>query len=313
MKQFILKATLLLLCFFCICIGLELYLLTISNEYSYKKNYVEQQGEKIKTLVLGHSHAGDGIMPHYLGDSVFNMATQGRNTYYDAIISKRYVPKLKNLECVIWPLGYNFQYSSYKYPLPRKSKEPDLSASYRCMFAKYMDISYEDEFRYRYWSELINSRLDYGKRLFIRDFEATHHCDSTGFEPITVAEKSPTWREDKLPKEMEYNHPNATKAFAHTLSYMKQIAQVCKEADVRLIVITFPCYRSFVELTTPRGMKEMQACVDSMKRVYPAMEYYNYMSDPRFEEDDFCNSSHLTDVGARKFSSILREEVMQHR
>ena len=60
---------------------------------------------------------------------------------------------------------------------------------------------------------------------------------------------------------------------------------------------------------TERGIKEMQACVDTMRSVYPELEYRNYLADSRFTDDDFLNSSHLSEVGAEKFTKIIRNWV----
>lgn len=311
MKYFLKNCLLFGLCMLTAGFAIELYLLGVSNEYAYKRKYVESCGEKIKILTLGHSHAANGIDPRCLGDSAFNMATSGRNVYYDAVLLKRYAPRLNNLACVIWPLGYNFQYESYRFPLPQpaNSKRSVHFSSYRCMFEKYMDIPYDRQLPYLYWSELINSNFNYGQRIFTKDFETLHQCDSLGQERLTVAQKSLYWQMDVLPEKIDYNHPNAKKAFHQNLSYMRQIAETCRDRQVRLLVVTFPCYSTYTERVTPRGMREMYACVDSMKAVYPELEYYNYMADPRFVDDDFYNASHLTDQGAEKITGILRRII----
>lgn len=138
-----------------VCAGIELYLLTVLNEYSYKKQYVEQHSEDIQLLILGHSHVANGINPKLLDIGAFNMSNQGRTTYYDAVLAERYIPQLKNLQYVIWPLGYNFQYSSYRYPCIHR-KDVDYASSYKCMYEKYMNISYD--ISGIYWSELLHSK-----------------------------------------------------------------------------------------------------------------------------------------------------------
>lgn len=313
MKQFI-KKTIAYSCLIILTLGgMECYLLTKSNEYSYKKNYIEQYGNNISTLILGHSHAGNGIDPQFIGDSTFNMAISGRNHYYDAIIAEKYIPRLSNLKCVIWPLGYNFQYFSYRYPVTsRKAKETDLSSTYKCMYEKYMGIPANDgKPQYYYWSEFIHSNLDFTSRMFKKDFFDIHQCEPSGFERLEVKSKAPTWKTDKLPGIVDYDNDNASKALMEGLDDFKRIAQVCKNAGVRLVVVTLPCHQSFLEQTTARGMKEMNECVDIMKEVYPEMEYYNYISDERFGDDDFYNSSHLTDIGAKKFSLYFRQEALK--
>lgn len=308
MKTFLKKTILFSLLVLLLGLAIELSLLAVPNEYSYKRKYIEEHGDGIKVLVLGHSHAGNGINPEYLGDSVFNMAISGRNHRYDAVLARRYIPGMKNLKCVIWPLGYNFQYFSVIYPCTiRRGKEVNLTPSYQCMYEKYMGISYEPLIPYLHWSEILNSRMGYGTRIFKSDFEDKHQCTPTGYERMKLSDRTSSWKTDKLPSAIDYGSKNAELAFQEGLSDFLEIARTCHEAGVRLVVVTFPCYQSYLEQTTERGMEEMQQCVEAMQEVCPKMEYYNFIDDSRFEEDDFFNSSHLNEIGAKKFTLILKD------
>lgn len=304
MKKFLKQITGIGILGILVVIGIEFLLLTVPNEYSYKRKYIDTNGDGIQTLILGHSHAANGINPELLGDSVFNLAISGRLHYYDAVLVERYIPKLKNLQCVVWPLGYNFQYDSYKYPCIINNNV-DYSSTYLCMYEKYMDITYNYFIPYMYWSEIINSKLNYGLRIFKHDQEQMG-CTQLGFEPAKQKNKTHSWKTEHLPVIVNYESLNAQLAFSEGLSNMKRIAKVCSDNQVRLIVVTMPCYKTYKEKMTERGLKEMQACVDTMHSVYPNLEYYNFISDSRFKDDDFYNSSHLSDVGAEKFSKILR-------
>ena len=312
MKRFIKRGVIFAVLLLSVCVGIELYLLTVLNEYSYKKQFVEQHKKEIKLLILGHSHAANGINAKLLNCGAFNMANQGRIAYYGATLAERYIPQLKDLQYVIWPLGYNFQYTSYRYPCTQRnkknSKDINCVSSYKCMYEKYMNIPYN--IPGMYWSELLHSKLDYARRILSRNFLAREICDTLGFEKIDIADRPSTWQTEKLPSEVDYKSPNASLALAENLSYMKRIAQVCKDAHVKLIVLSTPCYKSYLELTTPIGLREMQNCIDTMKSVYPTLEYYNYMNDCRFIEEDFFNSSHLSNIGANKFTHIIATECL---
>jgi len=43
--------------------------------------------------------------------------------------------------------------------------------------------------------------------------------------------------------------------------------------------------------------------------IFKKNDYYDFMVDNRFVEDDFYNFSHLTEEGARKFSLMLKEKL----
>ena len=303
MKKFLIRTAVFGVCIFSICVGIELLLLIIPNEYSYKRHYVETKGDEIKVLILGNSHNENGIIPSLLGDSTFNMAIQARYPYYDAVLAERYIPTMKNLKYVIWNLGYGWQYSNYKY-YHKYSVIKHLTDP--CMNEKYFDIPYPG---FHCWSELIYSKLNYGERIlnyFVRNEAALQVCDSLGGRLYSHKYKSPNWKnvEDKN----LVDDSDAKKCFEETLGYMCRLAAVCESCHVRLIVITTPCYKGSLQNFSSRGLAEMQMCVDAMKEICPTMQYHNYMMDSRFTDDDFFNATHLSDIGAKKFTPILKED-----
>lgn len=300
---FIKRSLLFGFCVIVMCSLLEVVLLFQNNEYSYKRRYVEEQGDAIKVLILGHSHSCYGLNPAILGDSTFNMAISGRLHHYDAVIAEKYLPTLPNLKVVIWPLGYNFQYISYKYPQYKNQ----YRTFYQCMYEKYMGISYESTIPYLHWSEVLNSHMDLLKRITGSESDK-RECGLDGYSPVKK-KRSADWQQKKLPEAPDYSNPETALAFEEGITDFKQIASACKDANVRLIAVSFPCFQTAREKYTERGLKERIQCLDSMRSVYPGMEYIDFIDDTRFTEDDFFDSTHLNPQGADKLSRILRETL----
>lgn len=75
--------------------------------------------------------------------------------------------------------------------------------------------------------------------------------------------------------------------------------------NVKLIFITIPWYKTALETVTEEGKKEMYAIVDTIKTVNPDITYLDLLCDENFNEDDFCNATHLGAEGAKKLSNIL--------
>ena len=61
MKNFLLKILIYTLPIVLVAVGLEIYVESIPNSYTYKRTYMEQHAAEIKTLILGSSYAYDGI------------------------------------------------------------------------------------------------------------------------------------------------------------------------------------------------------------------------------------------------------------
>jgi len=84
----------------------EYNLSQIPTSYSVKKNYLEENISKIQILVLGSSHALNGINPEYFSKNTFNIANSSQSIYYDMKIFEKYVLKFKKLKKVIIPISY---------------------------------------------------------------------------------------------------------------------------------------------------------------------------------------------------------------
>jgi hypothetical protein len=54
---------------------------------------------------------------------------------------------------------------------------------------------------------------------------------------------------------------------------------------------------------------DKKQCLDSMKAVFPDMEYYEFMNDSRFVPDDFLDATHLNPQGADKLTRILNDTI----
>lgn len=223
-----------------------------------------------------------------LNDSGFNTAIPGRNMFYDAEIVKEFVPKMPKLTTVIVPLGYNFQYID------------KIHEEQKCMMAKYWGYIPPGE------SPLIKLESLHGSKgkishLFFPTITSNQYLDSLGHQRLPQQANFVSDPPKKKPK----NGDNT-----NFVKEIKEIAHVCKSYGVRLIAITMPCYHTYTEQTTMEGMAELHAMADTMRTVYPEMEYYDFMRDPRFEKSDFYNASHLNEVGALKFTSILKNEIL---
>ncbi len=308
MKTFLFKVAAFALFVILFCIGFELFLLLLPNSYSVKRDYLEEHKDEVNTLVLGHSHFHNGLDPRVLPGNAYDAAEGGRVAYYDARMAERYIPRMKNLKLVLWPLGYNFQYLSYLYDNNVEGAEAvlgDTHESFRCMYAKYFGWAYGEPM-WKTWSELLNSRLDLRGRLNLRNGAALLAKNESlkGWAPMETA--APEVVETKfLPKVVDYDTENARLAFEENLGYVNTISQLCRERGVQFVVVTTPVYKSYQAKLTERGMQELARFVDELQAKNPDLIYLSYLHDTDYEVTDFCNASHLSECGVVKFSRRL--------
>lgn len=70
--------------------------------------FLEAYPSRVKTLILGHSQTAAGVDPALLGDSAYNLSTQGRIIHFDALLLQRYIDRMENLQTVVYPMHYSF-------------------------------------------------------------------------------------------------------------------------------------------------------------------------------------------------------------
>ena len=74
MKKFIHNITIIGIVLLLINLAIEFLLFLRPNEYSYKREFVEEHINDISCLLLGNSHIVNALKPNILGNGVFNMA-----------------------------------------------------------------------------------------------------------------------------------------------------------------------------------------------------------------------------------------------
>lgn len=308
MKRFIHNITILGIILLLINIAIEFLLFLRPNEYSYKRAYVEEHINDIRCLLLGNSHIVHALKPSILGNGVFNMATIGRNIVYDIELAKRYVPQMNQLEILIMPFDYNDFYFDRAKDNPNEIKiPPGLRGSYKkCMYYKYMGIRVDG---FWYWSEILNSKLDYMKRFLKKDVDA-RGCDSLGYVKQSLSKRHDNWMNRSLPKIIDTTIDANPEKQKLLFSRYGTLAELAMNQGAKLILLATPMYKTYNISTNPIVKEEMKSFVANLKHNYQNVEFYDYSTDKRFVDDDFYDSSHLTDIGANKFSKIVKEDII---
>lgn len=307
MKKFIRNITIIGIILLLINIAIESLLFLRPNEYSYKRAYVEEHINDIGCLLLGNSHIEQALKPSILGNGVFNMAIAGRNIVFDIELAKRYVPQMKQLELLIMPLDYKEFYLGREKNNPNEMKKPlGREGTYKCMYYKYMGIRVDG---FWYWSEILNSKLDYMKRFLKKDVDA-RECDSLGYVKRSLSKRNANWKDRSLPKIIDTTIDANREKQKLLFSRYCTLAELAMNQGAKLILIFTPLYKTYNNSTNPVVIKEMESFVANLKQRYPNVEYYDYSTDERFIDEDFYDASHLTDIGANKFSKIVKEEVL---
>lgn len=306
MKRFILSlagfASILLLMMAIIEVGL----LYRPNLYAYKRQYLDRHADDIKVLLLGSSHIEEGIKPELIGDGTFNLAISARLNKYDAALAEMYVPRLKNLKVLVMPLDYtNFSFGRVK-KIKNAPKGIDLSSTCSCMHTKYMGTRVDPVW---YWSEILNSKLNFMSRFWNRDEKVLQECDSLGYIALDIKDRQPGWEHYSKPSGIDPTMPIDSAQYNAKFAEYETIAKVTAEAGIRFLIITAPVNEHYKQAMDSTITGDMLRFVGKLKQKYPHVEFYDFTYADGFEADDFHDASHLNDPGAVKFSRLLANVI----
>lgn len=283
----------------------EYLLLFQTNPYSYKHKYVMTHLDDLQILLMGNSHIQDGVIPDSIGYGAFNTAIAGRLPYYDAQLLKQYLPKMKNIRVVVMPLDYLCFYFGRDKKNPNNTIPPtNMRRTYRCMYYKYMGV--KDDIWY--WPELLNSKMRFINRFF-QTSKSSRECDSLGNARLKLKNRKKCWENRGLPKLIDTSIPKDINKYNRLYEIYHSIATVTAARNTKLILIGTPLYENYLEDMNPDVVIEMHDFAKKLMGEFPNTEYYDFSFDPRFNSDDFNDASHLSEVGAIKFSRILRDII----
>lgn len=282
---------------------IEVSLLFKTNTYSYKHKYIMSHLDSIHVLLMGNSHILDSMIPDSIGNGVFNAAISGRSYVYDNDLLKQYVPLLTNLETVIVPIDYFSFYFGRETNNPRDNQHQiDMNRTYKCMYYKYMNVKAD----FWYWPEIINSKMSLIPR-FLKSSDQLRGGDSLGYSRQKLSNRINNWKVAALPALVNTNMPIDKRKAMELYNVYSSMASITMKKGVRLILISTPMYKTCQEDINKNVVVEKEVFVKKLQKEFSNVDYYDFTFDERFEEDDFIDSSHLSEHGAIKFSRIIKD------
>lgn len=291
MKRFIRKILIYTLPIIFIAIGLEIYVESIPNSYTYKRSYMEQHALDIKTLILGSSYAYDGIDAKVL-DHAFNLANSSQCLEDDYGLLQRHIVYLDSLERVILPLSYS-------------SLQMVSSSNRRVYYTLYMDL-YPRWPISKYSFECFNLELMLKKIAKHTLREDIVRCDSLGQRVgHTLSQRTKMdWKEtEKLIANDRFVGKSAQKYVKENRYWLRRIALECKVSGVNLYLVIIPCLEEYSNGIPQEQIDAMHDAIGWVAGKYDCVRVLDYQEWGT--ENDFWNATHLNTNGARRFTEEL--------
>ena len=298
MKKFLTRILIFVLPVIIALAACEIYVRSLPNIYAYKNQWLNEHSRQVKTLILGSSKAFNGIMPSLMDDGTFNLANPQQQLEYDWFLLNHW--DYDSLQTVIISLD------EVNLLLPSLEDQNSNYCSFYKIYMGYDKHSWLSKYNFEilnYPTWLLKIR-NYWR--LVKAGESPLVCDSLGFcgsEISSLTQKS--MRHDAA---IITKHYGDTANYLRNMDYACQIAKLCQQRGINLVLVTMPYYAEFSEML---GEKSENVTVEAATKLTNdfGAHYLNYRYDNRFDSKDFADGAHLSKLGAKKFTLILNDDL----
>lgn len=295
MKNFLLKISLYLLPIVLWAIGLEVYVESIPNSYTYKRQYMELHASEIQTLILGSSYAYDGIDPNVL-DAAFNLANSSQCFEDDYRLLQRYIVHLDSLQRVILPISYS-------------SLQMVSSSNRRGYYTIYMDL-YPRWPINKYSFECFNLELMTKKIIKHALREDVVRCDSLGqrIGHTFVSRPAVDWQDTQALVANDRFVGSAAQPYIKENTYwLRRIALECQVSGVELYLLKMPALQEYRAAMPHEQVEAMNHAITTIANKFDCVRVLNYQAWGT--DADFWNATHLNTDGAKRLTMEMASEL----
>lgn len=296
MKKFLRHIALFLLPLLIVAVALEFVAESIPNSYTYKRDYMEQHGSQIRTLILGSSNAYDGLNPSALPNG-FNLANSSQTLEDDYRLLAKYIDSMDSLQTVIVGLGYH-------------SLGATTEDNRRTYYTIYMDL-YPRWPISKYSFEVCNPEMLVKKIIKYAVSRDVTRCDSLGQRVGHTKDAAETgaewWNKDvlSLVENDKLEIGNCRLAIEENTQYLKEIVDLCNAHGVQPVIVLMPVmgeYKRKLPVEQVALMNDVLLSLDSAAICIDA-------SDWEIADDGWYNATHLTKEASWEFSIKLVDEI----
>lgn len=292
MKKFLRNIALFLLPLLIVAVVMEWVAESIPNSYTYKREYMEQHGGQIETLILGSSNAYDGLNPSVLPHA-FNLSNSSQTLEDDYRLLAKYIDSMDSLQTVIVGLSY-------------AALGATTEANRRTYYTIYMDL-YPRWPLSKYSFEVCNLETLVKKIIKYAVSRDVTRCDSLGQRVGHTKEAAQSgaewWNKDveSLVRNDSFQFSAISFQINENIRYLHAIVELCKTHGVRPMIVQMPVMKEYKRMLPVEQVElydEVLRSLDSVAICIDASEW-------EIPEDGWYNATHLTKEASVEFTRQL--------
>lgn len=299
MKGFILKVLYFLFPLIGIGVSMEALIRNIPNDYSYKKQFLDKNANRIEILFLGSSHTFYGINPEFISPNSFNASHISQSVDYDYEILSKYKNDWSKLKYIVIPVDYFTLFSR-------------LSSGQESWRVKNYEIYYgiDKSNLVANHSELLSIKTAPNlKRIYSYYFQnvSAITCSDLGYGKIDLPPKDL----EKTGIEAAKRHSKADKKYLEeNIRLLKELVDFAAKRNIKVLLYTNPAFHTYVSRLSPNQLEVTYKTVNSLVSNYSNCSYHDFLNDQSFGAGDFTDADHLNSLGAKKLSMKLGNILM---
>lgn len=301
MKRFLLLLLIFISPVILTLIATELLLRKIPNEYSIKKDYLDENSNQIEILVLGSSHTYIGVNPEFISGNAYNAALVSQSLDYDFEILKKYNGEWDSLKTIVLPISYFSLYFNLENGVE----------SWRVKnYNFYFDLHKGG--KWKYFTEIFNTPFENNiKRIYKyylrrNSFKIPTSNLGWGYQS---AKQKPKRMEEKGKVAAERHTQKSDYLFKSNVYHLKNILTLAEQNNWNVLLVTPPAYYTYRKYLNQNQLNSTIDIISNSSLLFENVKYYNLIDSPKFLKEDFYDADHLNGKGTAKFSILLNNLI----
>jgi hypothetical protein len=144
--------------------------------------------------------------------------------------------------------------------------------------------------------------LKYAKNGFVND------CDTNGWG--TNYKKKDRIGPELIAKERAQQQEDGSVDFVANSERIDSIIRFCKQKNIKVVIVSMPQTHLYSSYLNQKKLKLIfKTCQNFQTNNFKDVYYLNLFNENRFSDEDFYDSDHLNEVGAKKCSIIVDEFI----
>lgn len=282
----------------------------VETTYSIKRKALDGKAASMQLLFMGNSHAMDALDPAVFNEPSLNLAHPAQPLYYDNKIILQYLPRLQQLKVVVLPIDYLSLFFDVE-DIPLRSYYYDRYWGIEDGLHKKTDIKKYSLFALLGPSTCMDIFRSMIKERKINIPFQTNGLNGNGFLPRKIPSDTSGFELEAQTRMRRWNNSLMSPAyFSNNKKLVESLILTLKSKNIRVLLITTPVSPNIYLKYDSVYVGKRNEFIRYITKSYDNTVYADFTKDSRIKITDFADPNHLNSNGAKKFSTIIRDEYI---